>query len=117
MTKLQWVVGGMFAAVCVLLINVLTLQVLGLLEPRRETLFVNTDMVVKVFVEEATIGMDVEEIGKAMPLVNEIMLAEADAIYRETGNVLINAKVVIAGGHDVSEEFAQRVIQRWNALK
>lgn len=115
MTKLQWVIGGMFAVVSVLLINVLTLQSLGLLEPRPETLFINTDTVVKVFVEEATLGMEVEEISKVMPLVNEIMYAEADAIWRETGSVLINSKVVIAGGHDVSEQFADRVLQRWKA--
>jgi len=117
MTKLQWVVGALFATVCIFLINLLTLQTLGLLEPKRETWFVNTDTVVKLFVEEATIGMDVEDIGKAMPLVNQIMLAEADAVYRETGNVLINAKVVIAGGYDVSEAFAHRVIERWNESK
>ncbi len=117
MTKTYWIVGVAFAVVCAVLTNVLTLQALGLLKPPRETFFVNTDMVLKVFVEEATEGMDVAAIGEAMPKLNELMLAEADAIYAETGNVLLNAKVVIAGGRDVSDAFAQRVIERWNAIQ
>lgn len=117
MTKLNWIVGGAFAIVCVVLINVLILQATGLLKPKQEPLFVNTDVVLKIFVEEATEGMDVGAIGNAMPELNEIMIAEANAIYAETGNVLLNAKTVLAGGNDISEAFAARVVRRWGASR
>ena len=118
MKVVLWIVGGIAALLVILTVQFGTLKYLGLMEPEvNGALIVDAKVVVRIFVETRGKDLDDEEMAAAIRSFDALVMAEAEAIYQGTGRAIINANHILAGGHDISEEFANRVIARWDGLQ
>lgn len=105
---------GLATMACV---STLTLMYFDVLEPAPEPLVIDAKVVTKMFVDQRGVDLDEEEYRRAIRDIDSIVTAEAERIYRATGQMMINADHVLAGGLDVSSSFGQRVIELWDATK
>lgn len=118
MKVILWIVGGIAALLVVLAIQFGTLKYLGLMEPQDNgALIVDAKTVVRIFVETRGVDLSEEEMKQAILDFDRLVIAQADEIYLSTGRAIINANHILAGGHDISEEFARHVIARWDASR
>ena len=99
------------------ILNLITLSAFGLLDPKPQTLVVDARQVVRIFVEKRGEELTDAELKGAILVFDQIVVDEATAIFNETGNIMINADHMLAGGVEVSALFADRVIARWDALQ
>lgn len=119
MNKVQILLGGLVVAAAstclsLLVTNQIIARDLGALRQNAQVLYVNTDVALKVFVEERTEGWEAEQIADSMKLLVDLMRDEIDALHAQTGFPILDSRQVLAGGNDVSEQFAQRVLKRWD---
>jgi len=113
-----WIVGGIAALLVILTVQFGTLKYLGLMEPEvNGALIVDAKTVVRIFVETRGVDLDDEEMAAAIRSFDTLVMAEAEAIYQGTDRAIINANHILAGGHDISEEFARHVIARWDEVQ
>lgn len=111
------VAAGLGSVIAVLIINLSVLQFFGLLERRDEAFVVDAPTVARIFIEERGKDMGDDEMKEAIRQFDALVIAEANAIYTATGQPLVNKAHMLAGGRDVSAEFAARVIRAWDAQK
>jgi len=114
MPRIMWFAGGFAVLWIVVVINFAMLTMFGLLEPEKETLIVDAKQVVRIFVEERGEKLNDGQLTRAITLFDKLVNEEAQAIFAETGQPIINGKHMLAGGRDVSREFALRVIRKWD---
>ena len=119
MNKVQILLGGLVVAAAstclsLLVTNQIIARDLGAIRQNAQVLYVNTDVALKVFVEERTEGWEAEQIADSMKLLVDLMRDEIDALHAQTGFPILDSRQVLAGGNDVSEQFAQRVLKRWD---
>lgn len=86
----------------------------GLLEPRPETYVIDAKKVVRIFTEERGKDLSEEDMVKAISVIDQLVTAKAEEIYRDTGSVIVNKNHMLAGGKDVSNQFAALVISAWD---
>ena len=106
---------GLFALLCMVLVSTgVTLY----FNPRTappETYVIDARAIVRIFLEERGANFSDEETSRAIASIDEIVLGEAERIYRETGSVIVNKTHMLAGGRDVTEDFARMIIAAWDA--
>lgn len=118
MKVVLWIVGGIAALLVILTVQFGTLKYLGLMEPEViGALIVDAKVVVRIFVETRGVDLNEDEMKQAIRDFDRLVIAQADEIYLSTGRAIINANHILAGGHDISEEFARHVIARWDASR
>lgn len=117
MKKAYWIGGAFLGLWAAVMINVATLNFFGLLDPAPKTLIIDANKVVKIFIEERGNSFSDEQLKNAILVFDEIVTAQANRIHQETGNVIVNGNHILAGGQDVSVEFAQRVIEQWDLIQ
>ena len=107
--------GGVFAVLSMALVSTAELWYFGLLAAPPETYVIDARAVVRTFLEERGTEFTDEETQRAIASIDEIVLGEAARIYRETGSVIVNKTHMLAGGRDVTEDFARMIIAAWDA--
>lgn len=115
--KVKWVLSGFFALWVIAIVNIAILSFLGLLEPEKEALIVDNRGVVKIFVEKRGENLSDEQFKQAIRSIDTLANIEAQKIYNQTGSTIFSANSVIAGGRDVTAQFAERIISRWDQLE
>lgn len=115
MRYVNWVLGTVLAIWGVFAICLVTLWSFGLLDAKPETYVIDAKEVVRIFVAEEGKNLSEADMVTAIRLIDGIVLAQAEQIYRESGSVIINKNHMLAGGTDVSVAFALRVIAAWKA--
>jgi hypothetical protein len=116
-SKVKWVLSGFFALWVIAIVNIAILSFFDLLEPEKETLVVDHREVVKIFVETRGLKLDDEQFSEAIRAIDDLADIEASRIFNQTGSVILNSNSVIAGGRDVTLQFAKRLIDRWDNLQ
>jgi hypothetical protein len=119
MTKLQIAIGSLLLVAASTFLNLLITsnmleREIAVVRHHSQVLFINPDHVLKIFVEERTEGWETDQIADAMKPLDAIWRDEANLLHRETGFPILNGRHVLVGGNDVSEQFAQRVLKRWD---
>lgn len=110
-------VMGLLAILGVIAIQLGILSYLGHLDRPGEVLIVDAKSVVRIFVEERGQHLSEEALRDAIRDFDRLVMEEAQAIHAQTGALLINANHVLAGGVDISRNFAVRVIDRWDLIQ
>lgn len=117
---MTWATRGLWVIIAILGIIALqlgTLKQLGHLDGPSQVLIVDAKAVVRIFVEERGQHLSEEALRDAIRNFDQLVMEEAQALHAQTGALLINANHVLAGGVEISEGFAARVISRWDALQ
>lgn len=118
MKVILWITGGIAALLVILAVQIGTLQYFGLMEPQENgALIVDAKTVVRIFVETRGVDLEEDEMKEAIRVFDRLVIDQADEIYQSTGRAIVNANHILAGGHDISEEFAQHVIERWDSSR
>ena len=92
-----------------------TLWSFDLLEPHSEILVIDPSVVLTTFLASHDGELDNEQLAILSDQFNTIVMAEAAAIFNDTGSVIINKSHMLAGGRDVTNEFAEIVVSRQQA--
>ncbi|MDG1432016.1 MAG: hypothetical protein P8L68_19335 [Paracoccaceae bacterium] len=117
---MSWATRGLWVVIAILGIVALqlgTLKQLGHLAGPHQTLIVDAKAVVRIFIEERGQHLSEEALRDAIRDFDRLVMAEAQAIHAETGALLINANHILAGGIEISDAFAARVIARWDQIQ
>lgn len=101
-----WIIG----------LNLLVLMQLGLLNPPQKMFVVDAGEVARSFLEDRGDAMSEEELAAAILVFDSLVMAEAEALHRTSGVILVNKAHVLAGAQDLSAPFAGRVLARWDEL-
>ena len=101
-----WIVG----------LQLMVLFQLGLLEPAPEMFVVDAGEVARALLEGRGDAMSNDELASAILVFDSLVMAEAQALHQESGIILVNKAHVLAGAPDVSEQFAARVLHRWDTF-
>ncbi|MDP7152381.1 MAG: hypothetical protein QGI08_15960 [Paracoccaceae bacterium] len=117
MTWATRAVMGLLAILTVIAIQLGTLRYLGHLDRPEEVLIVDAKSVVRVFIEERGQHLSEDALRDAIRTFDRLVMEEAQVLHTQTGALLINANHVLAGGVDISHEFAARVIARWDLIQ
>ena len=107
----------LMAILGVIAIQLGTLNYLGHLDRPEEVLIVDAKSVVRIFVEERGQHLSEEALRDAIRRFDRLVMEEAQVLHTQTGALLINANHILAGGVEISEAFAARVISRWDAVQ
>jgi len=110
-----WIVGLVAAALAVVALQFATMTYYGGAQPENGALIVDAKAVVRIFVDQRGVNLDEAQMKDAIKEFDRLVMAEAESIYQETGRAIINANHILAGGIDISDQFAARVIARWDA--
>jgi hypothetical protein len=110
-----YILAGFFAVLCMVLVATVVTLYFGTRGTPPETYVIDARAVVRIFLEERGTNFSDEETSLAIASIDEIVLGEAERIYRETGSVIVNKAHMLAGGRDVTEEFARMIIAAWDA--
>lgn len=114
MKPLLFVGYGVISLATMACVSTLTLMYFDVLELTQEPLVIDARVITKMFVDQRGVDLDDDQYRSAIRDIDSIVTAEAERVYRATGQMMINADHVLAGGVDVSETFGQRVIQLWD---
>lgn len=117
---MTWATRGLWIVIAILGIIALqlgTLKQLGHLDGPSQVLIVDAKAVVRIFVEERGQHMSEDALRNAIRAFDQLVMDEAQALHAQTGSLLLNANHILAGGVEISEGFAARVISRWDALQ
>lgn len=117
---MSWATRGLWVVIAILGIIALqlgTLKQLGLLDGPNQTLIVDAKAVVRIFIEERGQHLSEEALRDAIREFDRLVMAEARDLHAETGALLINANHILAGGIEISDAFAARVITRWDQIQ
>ena len=113
-TRGLWVVIAILGIVA---LQLGTLKQLGLLDGPNQVLIVDAKAVVRIFVQERGQHLSEEALREAIRTFDQLVMDEAQALHAQTGALLINANHILAGGVEISEGFAARVISRWDQIQ
>lgn len=114
---MSWATRGLWIVIAILGIVALqlgTLKQLGLLNGPNQILMVDANAVVRIFIEERGQHLSEEALRDAIRDFDRLVMSEAQDIHAETGALLLNANHILAGGVEISDAFAARVIARWD---
>ena len=117
---MTWATRGLWIVIAFLGIIALqlgTLKQLGLLDGPNQVLSVDAKAMVRIFIEERGKHLSEEALRDAIREFDHLVMAEAQALHSETGALLINANHILAGGVEISDAFAARVIARWDQIQ
>lgn len=117
---MSWATRGLWVVIAILGIVALqlgTLKQLGLLDGPDQALIVDAKAVVRIFIEERGQHLSEEALRIAIQDFDRLVMAEARDLHAETGALLINANHILAGGIEISDAFATRVIARWDQIQ
>lgn len=114
MKPLVYVGYGLCGIVAMACVTMGMLIYFDVLSPDPEPLVVDAKVVTKMFVDHRGKDLDEDAYRLAIRDIDSIVTAEAERIYRATGQVMINADHILAGGRDVSVTFGERVIELWD---
>lgn len=117
---MTWATRGLWGVIAILGIIALqlgTLKQLGHLDGPSQTLIVDAKAVVRIFIEERGQHLREDALRDAIREFDRLVMAEAEALHSETGALLINANHILAGGIEISDAFAARVIARWDQIQ
>lgn len=117
MTWATRAVMGLLTILALIAIQLGTLSYLGHLDRPEEVLIVDAKSVVRIFVEERGQHLAEDALRDAIRTFDHLVMEEAQALHAQTGALLINANHILAGGAEISEAFAARVISRWDAVQ
>ncbi|MDG1430021.1 MAG: hypothetical protein P8L68_15820 [Paracoccaceae bacterium] len=117
MTWATRAVMGLLSILGVITIQLGTLSYLGHLDRPEEVLIVDAKSVVRIFVEERGQHLSEDALRDAIRTFDHLVMEEAQALHAQTSALLINANHVLAGGVDISQGFAARVIARWDLIQ
>ena len=118
MKVVLWIVGGVAALLLVIAVQIGVMTYLGVLEkPDNSALIVDAKTVVRIFIETRGKDLDEGEMAAAIRTFDALVMSEAEAIYQNTGRAIVNANHILAGGIDISEEFAGLVIAHWDEIQ
>ena len=78
---------------------------------------IDPKIVVKHFLDQRGEGMSDDAFKAAILEIDDLVVAEAELLYRESGAFFVNKAHVLAGGVDISHAFGERIIQRWDQLQ
>lgn len=105
---------GLVCVAAMACVTTLTLLYFDVLTPEPEPLVIDARVVTKMFVDQRGGDLDDDAYRQAIRDIDSIVTAEAERIYRATGQIMINADHILAGGRDVSASFGERVIEMWD---
>ncbi len=115
MKFILWIVGLVAAALAVVALQIATMTYYSGAQQEKGALIVDAKAVVRVFIEQRGVNLDEAQMSDAIKQFDRLVMAEAESIYQRTGRPIINANHILAGGIDISDQFASRVIARWDA--
>jgi len=110
-----WIVGLVAGALAVVALQFATMTYYGGAQTENGALIVDAKSVVRIFIEERGVNLEEDQMGDAIGAFDRLVMEEAESIYQATGRPIINANHILAGGIDISDQFATRVIARWDA--
>jgi len=111
------IVAGLCLLLASVAVNIGVLGYLGKLNPVQDPLIIDAKTVVRIFTEERGEALSEEDFKRAIREFDRIVMAEAELLYLKTGRPIINATHMLAGGIDVSDDFARHVIARWDDIQ
>ena len=109
------IVGLVAGALAVVALQIATLTYYGGAQVENGALIVDAKAVVRIFIDERGVNLDEDQMKEAIKDFDRMVMEEAESIYQSTGRAIINANHILAGGIDISDQFATRVIARWDA--
>ncbi len=115
MRQVWWILGGLAGLLVIVIVNLGVLGWAGLLDRAPGIYVIDAPTVARIFVEERGKEMSEEDLKAAILNFDAMVIEEAEAIYAATGQALVNKAHMLAGGENVSETFARRVLARWDA--
>lgn len=117
MKRMIWGLYAVMGLAALILLQLAVLHLSGALERDAGWYAVDAPTVAKLFLEERGNDLSEDELRSAILVFDQMVVAEAEAIYASTGARLVNKAHVLAGAPDVSEDFAARVIARWDEVQ
>lgn len=113
--KIGFLEAGMMAVIGVG-VSVLISQKLN--EPEPLTFWViDAPQLTKIFTEKRLHSVEMENLPEAIFAFDQLVTQVADEVYAETGKPIVNKAHLLAGGDDVTAQFADRVIATWDQYK
>lgn len=106
---------GCLVALAVVCISVATTTVLNrFMQPEPASVYViDAGAVAKIFIERHGEEMAEEDFKQALVRFDRAVTEEAETIFQRTGIALVNKNHMLAGGVDVTADFAEQVMLRW----
>ena len=114
MKVVLWIMGILVAALAVIALQIGTINYYGTGQQETGVLIVDAKTVVRIFIETRGVNLDEDQMSDAIKAFDRLVMEEAESIYQGTGRAIINANHILAGGIDISDQFAERVIARWD---
>lgn len=79
-------------------------------------LAVDPDAVLRIFVEERALGLEGEDLARAVRKLDLVVSDEAARVHEEYDLPIVKADLLFAGGMDFTDQFVERVLQQWDLL-
>jgi len=114
MKVVLWIMAILVAALAVIALQIGTMRYYGGAQEETGALIVDAKTVVRIFIETRGVNLNEDQMSDAIKAFDRLVMDEAESLYQGTGRAIINANHILAGGINISDQFAQRVIARWD---